>query len=72
MYENLQYLDPENLREQFINVKDFERYLKTQNYKDLEIILANFETEELYRDCIIIKKILDETLFNYYYPVYRN
>jgi hypothetical protein len=72
MYENLQYLDPENLREQFINVKDFERYLKTQNYKDLEIILANFETEELYRDCIIIKKILDEALFTYYYPVIRN
>jgi hypothetical protein len=72
MYENLQYLDPENLREQFINVKDFERYLKTQNYKDLEIILANFETEELYRDCIIIKKILDEALFTYYYPIIGN
>ena len=72
----LKIATPQSIRDQFLNAKDFENWLRIDydgtHIQDLEQTLEAFVNEEMYEDCIIIKKVLDETLFNYYYPITAN
>lgn len=72
----LRLSDPQCIRDQFISDKDFENWLRIDfegtHVKDLEESLQAFLNEEMYHECAIIKKVLDEVLFNYHYPISSN
>jgi len=56
--------EAKSIREQFSTEKEFEDWLRIDfegsHYEDLLFALQVFEEAEMYEDCIIIKKILDE------------
>lgn len=56
-YENI--IEPQNIRNQFKSNEEFTSWLETGTKEDIECTLQIFEEAELYKDCVIIKKILD-------------
>ena len=53
---------PINIRRVLNDEKSFIEWLRTGSKKDLECTLKAFEQSEMYEDCIIIKRILNEKL----------
>lgn len=58
MYEHI--TEPCNIREFFSTVFDFTAWLRMGSINDLKATLKAFEAVEMYEDCVLIKKVINE------------
>ena len=59
----LEIISPENYKN-FGSVKEFIRHLKKGTKADLECILIEYEKEDMYEQCTIIKDFIEKTFNN--------
>ena len=57
-YDNV--ILPNNFVNNFVNMQDFENWLRIGSKIDIKCTLKLFEKHELFEHCIIIQKVLNE------------
>jgi len=69
------FTDPINLRNYLKLDEDFIKWLRVCTVKELEINIKIFENKQMYEECKLIKKVIDEknnySLFDYLFKFLR-